>query len=227
MLEFSGELYYKDMRNVIDYRDGAEVTLNPTVEGELLYGVGRAYGVELLLKKRRGKFTGWVSYTLSRSERLFDEVNEGTWYSSKQDRIHDVSIVGMYNFTDRLTASATWVYYTGNAVTFPSGKYELDGQIVNLYTERNGYRMPDYHRLDLGLTLYNKKFKTITDPDSGEEKQIPKRFESSWNFSVYNAYARENAYSISFQENEETGKTEAIQLALFKVIPSITYNFKF
>lgn len=227
MLEFSGEVYYKDMRRVIDYRDGAEVTLNPTVEGELLYGIGRAYGLELLLKKRRGKFTGWVSYTLSRSERKFDGINDGAWYAARQDRTHDISLVGMYNFTDRLTASATWVYYTGNAVTFPSGKYELDGQIVNLYSERNGYRMPEYHRLDLGVTLESKKFKTIFDPVSGEEQQIEKRFESSWNFSVYNAYGRENAYSIDFVENAETGQTEAVQLALFKIIPSITYNFKF
>ena len=226
-LEFSTEIYYKNMQNVIDYRDGAEVTLNPTVEGELLYGVGRAYGVEFLLKKRRGKFSGWVSYTLSRSERQFDEINDGAWYAARQDRTHDVSIVGMYNFTERITASATWVYYTGNAVTFPSGKYELDGQIVNLYSERNGYRMPDYHRLDLGVTLYNKKFKTVTDPITGESKEVAKRFESSWNFSVYNAYARENAYSITFQENAETGQTEAVQLALFKAVPSISFNFKF
>ena len=226
-LEFSGEIYYKNMQNVIDYRDGAEVTLNPTVEGELLYGVGRAYGLELLLKKRRGKFTGWVSYTLSRTERQFQEINDGAWYAARQDRLHDVSIVGMYNITERITASATWVYYTGNAVTFPSGKYSLDGQVVNLYSERNGYRMPDYHRLDLGVTLNNKRYKTIIDLDSGEEKQVEKRFESSWNFSVYNAYGRENAFSISFRENEVTGKTEAVQLALFKIIPSISYNFKF
>ena len=179
------------------------------------------------MKKRRGKFTGWVSYTLSRSERKFDDINDGAWYAARQDRTHDISIVGMYNFTDRITASATWVYYTGNAVTFPSGKYSVDGQIVNLYSERNGYRMPDYHRLDLGVTLDNKKFKTVLDAESGKEVQVEKRFESSWNFSVYNAYGRENAYSISFQENAETGQTEAVQLALFKIIPSISYNFKF
>lgn len=225
-LEFSTEVYYKDMRNVIDYRDGAEVTLNPTVEGELLYGIGRAYGVEFLLRKRRGKFTGWVSYTLSRTEKLFDEINNNSWYPAKQDRTHDISIVGMYNFTERITASATWVFYTGNAVTFPAGKYEIDDQVVFYYTERNGYRMPNYHRLDLGLTLYNKKTKTVTDME-GNTKEVQKKWESSWNFSVYNAYGRENAYQITFRENAETGKTEAVQLALFKVIPSISYNFKF
>lgn len=226
-LEMSAEFYYKDMQNVIDYRDGAEVTLNPTVEGELLFGVGRAYGVELLLKKRRGKFTGWVSYTLSRTEKKFTEINSNNWFPAKQDRTHDVSVVGIYNINEQLTVSASWVYYTGNAVTFPSGKYEVDGQVVFYYTERNGYRMPDYHRLDLGCTFNAKKYKEIKDPDTGEMKQVPKRWNSSWNFSVYNAYARENAYSISFQENETTGQTEAVQLALFKIIPSITYNFNF
>jgi TonB dependent receptor-like, beta-barrel/CarboxypepD_reg-like domain/TonB-dependent Receptor Plug Domain len=226
-LEMSAEVYYKDMQNVIDYRDGAEVTLNPTVEGELLFGIGRAYGVELLLKKRRGKFTGWVSYTLSRTEKKFTQINEDTWYPARQDRTHDISIVGIYNISKQVTVSASWVYYTGNAVTFPSGKYEIDGQVVNYYTERNGYRMPDYHRLDLGCTLNHKDYKEIKDPDTGEIKQVPKKWLSSWNFSVYNAYARENAYQISFRTNETTGQTEAVQLALFKLIPSVTYNFKF
>ena len=227
MLEFSAEAYYKNMQNVIDYRDGAEVTLNPAVEGELLYGIGRAYGLELLLKKRRGKFTGWVSYTLSRTERQFDEINNGAWYAARQDRTHDFSVVAMYNFTERLSISGTWVFYTGNAVTFPSGKYEIFGQTVDLYSERNGYRMPDYHRLDLGVTLLNKKFKMVADPITGEEVKVAKKFESSWNFSVYNAYGRENAFSIDFRTNETTGVTEAVQLSLFKIVPSVSYNFKF
>lgn len=225
--EFSAEAYYKYMTNVIDYKDGAEVTLNPTVEGDLLFGIGRAYGIEFLMKKKQGKFTGWVSYTLSRTEKKFTELNSNNWFPAKQDRTHDASIVLIYNITDRLAVSGTWVYYTGNAVTFPSGKYEIEGETIYYYSERNEYRMPDYHRMDLGITLKNPKFKTITDPSTGEEKQVPKKFESSWNFSVYNVYGRENAYSISFEENEVTGQTEAVQLALFKVIPSITYNFKF
>lgn len=226
-LEGSIELYYKDMQNVIDYRDGAEVTLNPTVEGELLYGDGRAYGMEFLLRKKRGAFTGWVAYTLSKTERLFDGINDSTWYPARQDRTHDVSVVAMYEINKQLVVSATWVFYTGNAVTFPSGKYEIDGQVVNYYTERNGYRMPNYHRMDLGITYSYKDYKTVKDVETGTEKQVPRKWESSWNLSVYNAYGRENAYSISFKENTETGETEAVQLALFKIIPSITYNFKF
>lgn len=227
MLEFSGEVYYKTMQNVIDYRDGAEVTLNPTVEGELLYGIGRAYGIELLLKKRKGRFTGWLTYTLSRSERQFDQINSGEWFAARQDRTHDVSIVGMYNLTERLTVSGTWVFYTGNAVTLPTAKYIIDGQVVNYYSERNGYRMPNYHRADLGLTWYNEKYKIVTDAETGEESKVEKRFQSNWNFSIYNLYARENAYSISFQENEDTGETQAVQIALFKIVPSISFNFTF
>ena len=225
-IEFSAEAYYKDFQNTIDFRDGAEITLNPNVEAELLFGIGRAYGLELLAKKKVGKFTGWLSYTLSKTENKIEGINNGEWFSARQDRTHDVSIVLMYKLNERLDFSGSWVYYTGNAVTFPSGKYIIEGQVVNEFTERNGYRMPDYHRLDLGVTLHNKKTKIITDADNNEI-EVPKKFESSWNFSIYNAYGRENAYSITFQENEITGQTEAVKLALFKFIPSVTYNFKF
>jgi hypothetical protein len=119
----------------------------------------------------------------------------------------------MYDITRKLKLSATWIYYTGNAVTFPSGKYEIDGKTIGYYTERNGYRMPDYHRLDLGLVWLRKK----TD-----------KFESSWNFSIYNAYARENAYFIDFRTKEDNpSETEAVQVSLFKAIPSVSYRFKF
>ena len=226
--EFSAEVYYKDMRNVIDYKAGAELNLNATVEGDLVFGDGRAYGLELFFKKRTEKFTGWVSYTLSRSENQFDEINNGEWYRARQDRTHDLSLVGMYSLSDRVKLSASWVYYTGNAVTFPSGKYMIDGQVVSYYTERNAYRMPDYHRLDLGVTLETKKYKMKVNPDTGNKERVAKKYNGSWNFSLYNAYGRENAYSISFQESETNpGTTEAVQLSLFKYVPSVTYNFNF
>ena len=211
--EFSAETYYKWMQNQIDYRNGAQLAFNQQVEGELVYGVGRAYGLELLLRKKTGKFTGWIGYTLSRTERKFDEINEGNYFAARQDRSHDISIVAMYSVTKKLSLSANWVYYTGNAITFPSGKYQIDGQTVNYYTERNGYRMPAYHRLDLGLTWYRKSTDT---------------YESNWNFSIYNAYARRNAYTISFRDSETNpGTTEAVKLSLFRMVPSITYNFHF
>lgn len=211
--ELSVEAYYKDMQNQVDYKDGASTIANDKVEGELLYGKGRAYGVELFFKKKYGRFNGWISYTLSRTEKQIDGINNSNWYAARQDRTHDVSLVGIYDINDKLSISATWVFYTGSAVTFPSGKYYIDGNIQWLYTERNGYRMPNYHRLDLSVTYYNKK----TD-----------KFESSWNFGIYNAYARENAWTISFRESEtDPTKTEAVQIALFRLVPSITYNFKF
>jgi CarboxypepD_reg-like domain/TonB-dependent Receptor Plug Domain len=212
-IEFSVETYYKSMQNQIDYKNGANTQGNEKVEGDLLFGDGRAYGLELFLKKKYGKLTGWVSYTLARSERRIDGINNGSWYPVKQDRTHDLSIVAMYELNTKWSFAATWVYNTGNAVTFPSGKYYVDGQVQFLYTERNGYRMPAYHRLDLGATW---------------ERQKTEKFESSWNFSVYNAYARENAYAITFRESQtDPNKTEAVRIALFKIIPSVTWNFKF
>ena len=226
--EFSVETYYKVLDNAIDYRTGAEVTLNATVEGELLYGEGRAYGLELYLKKKKGKFTGWLSYTLARSEGSFEDIDKGDWYPTKQDRTHDISLVGIWAISERVKLSSTFVYYTGNAVTFPTGKYVIDNQTINLYSERNGSRMPNYHRMDIGLTIDNKKFKEVKNPDTGEIEKVKKNVESSWNFSVYNVYGRENAYSITFQEQEnDPTKTEIVQLSLFKIIPSISYNFRF
>jgi hypothetical protein len=201
------------MFNQVDYRDGADVLFNDLVEGELVFGQGRSYGIEFFVKKRLGKFTGWIGYTLSKTEKQFDEINDGEWFSARQDRTNDVSIVGTYQITEKLSVTGTWVFYTGDAVTMPSGVYVVDGQLVPLYTERNGYRMPDYHRLDLGLTLLGKQ---------------TKKFQSSWNFSIYNVYARENAYSISFQVSEDNpGQLESVQTALFSIIPSVTWNFNF
>ncbi len=211
--ETSLEIYYKDLKNQIDYKNGAELVYNATVESELVFGRGWAYGAELMVKRNFGRLNGWVSYTWAKTMRQFDLINEGNPFPARHDRTHDLSVVGMFDITRKLKLSATWIFYTGNAVTFPSGKYEIEGQTVAYYTERNGYRMPNYHRFDLGLTWQRKK---------------TERFESSWNFSVYNVYARENAYFIDFRESEENPNiTEAVQFAIFKVIPSVSYKFKF
>ncbi|HIP33074.1 MAG TPA: TonB-dependent receptor [Crocinitomicaceae bacterium] len=208
----SGEIYYKSLANQIDYRNGAELILNDQVEGELVYGKGRAYGFELLLEKKKGKLTGWISYTLARSLRTFEKINNGKEFSARQDRIHDISVVLMYRINKALALSSTWIYYTGDAITFPSGKYEINGTFIPYYTERNGYRMPNYHRMDLGLTWYMKD---------------RKKFEHNLNISIYNLYARENAYTITFEEDPDNpNNTQAVQTTLFKLIPSITYNFK-
>jgi hypothetical protein len=208
--EASLELYYKNMQNQIDYKNGADLQLNPDVEALLSYGRGWSYGAELLIRKKYGPITGWVGYTLSKTEEQFADINNGLPFPARQDRTHDISIVGIYEYSKVWTFSATWVYNTGNAVTFPSGNYLLEQvRLVPYYTERNGYRMPAYHRLDLSATW------TLG----------PK---SNLNFSLYNAYDRMNAYSIYFQRDPNNPNlTQAVQTTFFPIIPSATYNFNF
>jgi hypothetical protein len=211
--ELGAELYYKSMQNQLDYKDGTNINTIADVESSLLYGVGRAYGFEFLVKKKIGLFSGWISYTLSKTERKIDGINEGNWYNAKQDRTHDVSIVTILELNPKWTVSGVFVYSTGNAVTFPTGKYSLGEQTIYQYANRNANRMPDYHRLDLSATYENKN----------KKKNI-----GSWNFSLYNVYGRENAYQITFQDDpSDNSKTQIIQTALFRWVPSITYNFKF
>ncbi|HEY4062853.1 MAG TPA: TonB-dependent receptor [Puia sp.] len=211
--ELTVEAYYKALENQIDYRDGANLISEGIIEKELLYGKGRAYGVEWLLKKKTGRLTGWIGYTYSRSQRRIDGINDDQWYNAFQDRPHDISVVGMYKLNRKWALSATWVYNTGNAVSFPSGKYREDGRTVYYYSERNGYRMPAYHRLDLGATVQLKQ---------------RRHWSSELAFGVYNAYARNNAFLITFRDNKtDPDKTEAVQTTLFSAVPFISYNFKF
>lgn len=213
MFEFSIEGYYKHMNNLYDFKDNADISGYDVIETELLSGKGRAYGIELSLKKRLGRLTGWIGYTLSKSEKKIDGINENKWYNAFQDRTHDISVVAMYELNPKWTLSAAWIYYTGNAITYPSGKYQINGKDVMYYTERNGYRMPNYHRLDLGATCQLKK---------------TAKFESELVFGLYNAYGRENAYMIQFRTNtKDPQKTTAYQYSLFTYVPSISWNFKF
>ncbi|MDR2859319.1 MAG: TonB-dependent receptor [Mediterranea sp.] len=211
--ELSMETYYKNMRNQLDYKDYADFGGSDVVETDVLCGKGRAYGLEFMLKKRTGTFTGWVSYTLAKSEKKIDGINNNQWYNAYQDRTHDVSIVGIYELSPKWTFSAAWVYYTGNAITFPSGKYQIDRKDVMYYAERNGYRTPAYHRLDVGATYLVKK---------------TAKYESELAFSLYNAYGRRNAYMIRFETNKsDLNQTSAYRYSLFTYIPSVSWNFKF
>lgn len=213
LYEFSAEAYYKDMRNQIDYKDHAEFQEYDVVDTEILTGKGRAYGLELMFKKCTGRLNGWVSYTLSKSEKKIGGINEGRWYNAYQDRTHDISVVAMYELNPKWSLSAAWVYYTGNAITYPSGKYQIDGKDVMYYAERNGYRAPAYHRLDLGATCQLKK---------------TAKYESELAFSLYNAYGRRNAYMIEFRTNDDDpSRTSAYRYSLFTYVPSISWNFKF
>ncbi|MCP4438542.1 MAG: TonB-dependent receptor [Aureispira sp.] len=207
------EGYYKNILNQIDYEDGADILLNDKVESQVVQGTGYSFGGELLVTTKFGGFNGWVSYTLAQTRYKIDGINKNRYYSAKQDRTHDIAVVGTYDFNPRWTVAASWIYQTGNAVTFPSGKYEIEGQKVSYYTERNGYRMPASHRLDLSVTFRNK-------PE--------KKFRSSFTLALYNVYNRKNPYTISFRDSETNpGTTEAVQLSLFGIVPAFTWNFEF
>ncbi|WP_343642990.1 TonB-dependent receptor [Chryseobacterium sp.] len=213
--ELNAEVYYKDMKNQIDFKNGAQIGFDTgaDVESELLFGKGRAYGLELIAKKKSGKLTGWISYTLSKTERKINGINNNEWYNARMDKTHDLSIVATYQLNPKWSFSGLFVYSTGNAVTFPTGKYELNGQTVFQYSNRNADRMPAYHRMDLSATY---------EPSSN------KRFRGSWTFGIYNLYGRENAYTINFEDNpDRPGTTRAMQTSLFRWVPNITYNFKF
>ena len=210
--EASAEVYYKNFQNLVDYRDFAQLILNPLVEGELVFGDGFAYGAELFVKKKFGKLNGWVGYTLATSKRKFQDINNGEIYPAKQDRRHDISIVAIYDLSDKVSLSTSWVYNTGDAITLPVGKYTFQGTTYDVYGLRNQDRYPSYHRLDLGLTYYAKK----TD-----------KYESSWNFSVYNAYLKKNPFVLNINNNEDNPNIRQFDLIYFGFVPGITWNFKF
>jgi len=211
--EFSVEAYHKWLQNQIDYKNGAQLAGNPDVESQLVYGSGRAYGLELYLKKRYGRFNGWISYTLSRTEGKFAAIDNGNYFPNRYDRTHDISTVGIYQLNKRWTLSATFVYGTGEAVTYPTGKYSVGGVTTYYYSSRNGYREPSTNHLDLGATL--------------EGKPHPK-YHSSWTFGIYNVYNRHNPYIISFRDSKTNpGTSEAVETSLFGIVPSATWNFRF
>ncbi|MFW6222899.1 MAG: TonB-dependent receptor, partial [Bacteroidota bacterium] len=214
-IETSMEVFYKDYKNVIDFKDFAELLLNEKLEGELRYGKGRAYGLELMVRKNGGRFNGWVGYTLSRSERKVDLINDGKYYLSPYDKPHNLSVVLNYQISPQVVVSANWVYASGLPATFPVGRTEMFNKIVPVYSDRNAYRFPDYHRMDLSVTIKPKP-----DPD--------RFWEGEWNFSVYNVYDRHNAWTINFvQDQQQQAITYAEKTYLFPILPTVTYNFKF
>lgn len=215
MFESSLELFYKKMYNQIDFVDHAQLLLNPRLEGELRFGEGEAYGIELFLRKQLGRLSGWISYSYSVSNRTFEHINEGKTYLSPYDKPHDIAIVANYDLSKRISVSGNWVYSSGTPATYPTGRFEYGNLIVPVYSDRNAYRLPAYHRLDLGVTL--------------KEKEKPNRkYHYSWVLSVYNVYNRHNVYSFFFGPKEDNpAETTAIKVYLFSTIPSLTYNFNF
>ncbi len=216
--ETSAEIYVKDFQNQIDYIDNADIFFNEELEGELLSGDGRAYGIELYVKKNTGKLTGWVSYTLSRSERQVNGISNDEWYPTRFDRMHNLSIVNSYELNKKWSFSANFVYSTGTPATFPTNRYEIQGVVVahNVDNQRNNFRIPAYHRLDLSATLT-------------PEKNKDRRIKGEWVFSVYNVYNRRNPFSIYFEQNENNPQqTDAIRYAVIgSFVPAVSYNFNF
>ena len=215
MYEVSAEVYYKNLRRLIDFRDHAQLFLNQYLEGELRIGKGYSYGIETIIRKNEGRLSGWLSYTYSRSFRLVPEINNGRWYVSPYDKPHNINVIVNYGITSRILASATWIYATGLPVTFPTGKAMIGNAIIPVYSDRNSYRMEDYHRLDLSVSLKSKE-------------KPGKRWQSELNLSVYNAYNRHNTWAINFvQDPANPYVTYAEKTYLFAIIPALTYTLRF
>lgn len=213
-LEASVEVYYKDMQNTVEVLDNADLTFAEAIENKLVQGQGRAYGMELLLRKNKGRLNGWVSYTLSRSQRKAEGINNNEWYNFRYDRRHYATAVAIYDINDRVSLGANFIFASGEAVTVPIGQYNVLGVSQANYSKRNTFRMAPYHRLDFSLTLNRKK----------KPGRIYKN-ESNWVFSIYNVYARKNWYTLNFKT--EDGQNAAYKTYLFRIVPSVTYNFKF
>ncbi|MEZ4810902.1 MAG: TonB-dependent receptor [Allomuricauda sp.] len=220
-ISLEAEAYYKTVDNRVDYIDGSDLIGQNNIETEILNGESRAYGLELLVRKSEGDFTGWLAYTLSKSEQRTlggsaggPGINNGNWYNSAYDRTHDVSFTGSYRLNDKWSFGTNLVFQTGRPVTYPDGQYEYEGQSIASFSDRNANRLPSYHRLDISATYQpNRK------PNS--------RWKGEWVFGIYNVYNRKNAASISFGQNSDTGINEATRTAVFGIVPSVTYNFKF
>jgi len=223
--ESSIEIYYKDLYNQIDYIDGADLLINKYFEGDLLTGIGRAYGLEILLKKNRGKFNGWLSYSVGRSELKIDGINEYNWYPTRYDQTHNFKVTSTYKLNDRIQLSGNFLYLTGTPVTFPSSKFVIQGFAIpyNFANSRHQFRIPDYHRLDISVMINGKKFRK-----NGKERKN----DSSLIISVYNVYNRRNPFSIYFSQGkgkvtETSVPGEVTRLSIIgSFVPSITYNFK-
>ena len=207
------EGYYRAVDHTLDYRDGKNFGSEIEIERIVLAGQGRGYGAELCLRKNHGPLTGWIAYTLSWSETQIEGINGGRWYNANNDRRHDIDIVAAYTLNTQWTFQAAWLYCSGQAFTAPSGKYEVEGNWVYYYKERNGYRAPATHRLDVSATWTKVTPKTRTKRE--------------WTFGIYNLYNRYNPYLIDFEDNDDGASTRAVQYSLFGLVPSVAFRVEF
>lgn len=216
--DFSIETYYKDLNDVTDFVDGADLLFEDNIETQVVQGNGRAYGLEFLLNKNKGRLTGWLSYTLAKTERKILGINNNAYYPSNSDQLHELNLVGMYKLNKRWDFGANFVFGSGKPITYPTGKFVQNGLIVADYDGRNGNRLPAFHKLDISATL---------NPKKGNR--------GKWIFSIANLYNRKNATTIYFREKVETindidvsaGRTEASKFSFLGIVPSVTYEYKF
>ena len=214
-IETSFDIYYKEMHNQVAFKAFAEPQFNPNIEEDLRFGKGRAYGAELMIKRPKGRLSGWISYSYSTSELKINDIQHKGWYPSPFDRPHDLNIVAMYDLTNRISISANWSYKTGRPLNAPSARYEYGGVVAPYYSGRNQDRMPDYHQLDLSITIKNKE-------------KASQLINGEWVISVNNAYARKNADALFFQQEEYNSyETKAKKVSYYTIFPSVSYNFKF
>jgi len=233
--EGSLELYYKDLKNLIEYKENSfpEDDVSNNVDNQLTFGKGYSYGAEFFFKKRLGDFNGWIGYTWSRTMRQFDAIDDGGWFPAKYDRRNDLSVVLQYDITERINVGAVFIYSTGNSITLPERRWYsiFENRLITVWSKRNAYRLDPYHRMDFSLTIKAKDYKKIKNAETGEISKEPKKLVSSWNFSVYNLYNRANPYFIFFdyEGDPQNGTLDlsAYQVSLFPILPSITWNFKF
>jgi len=225
-IEASAEIFYRRWNHLVDYKNGADLSFNESIETELVDGSGRAFGLELFVKRKFGKLTGWVGYTLSKAEKQvvgrFEEetINDGAFFPMDQDRRHDLAISAIYELSDRITLSSNFVYFTGRPFSFPDSKYSIDGILVPHYPNRNVQRLNSYHRLDISMILESKKSK-----NNGDRRKN----ESNWVFSIYNVYNRRNTQAYFFSEDPDNAGQPIVERysVIGSLVPSITYNFLF
>lgn len=230
--EASVELYYKDMQNLVEYEEGArpEDNINNNTDNQLVFGSGYSYGAEFFFKKTKGSLNGWIGYTWSKNMRQFDDLNLGRPFPARFDRRHDLSIVANYKLNERWEFGAAFVYATGDAITLPVQRYFYEGRVVDVFDERNSFRMAPFHRADVSATLHPKKQRK-NKGDAEDEPGREKRFNSFWTFSIYNVYNRMNPYFIYFGNSGDLSsgslQIQAYQVSLFPILPSVTWNFRF
>jgi hypothetical protein len=212
--EFTTEVYYKTLQNIIDFKDNANLFVNKHIDTQILSGDGYAYGNEYMLEKKTGDLTGWIAYTFSQTQYRIDGVNNNNYFSPRWDIRHNLSVTGNYQLNKRWSVSSTFKFTSGGFVTVPEGTFIYNGSAFNYYSKRNGYQIEPYHRLDISFTYKSRK-------------NDRRSWKSEWVYGIYNVYGRENIYTLFAHQESNLISTQFAKMYLFGIVPSVTYNLKF